>query len=103
MRCIRLKAALHISNHFKNLDPVPPDATFDYSVVDFSGITESGKYYVDMLFVPRTEVHFMMHCRLTTASDGAHCQDVGPQSYGTIFEVVRSDANNHFLPLFFSH
>lgn len=37
------------------------------------------------------------------AGDAAHWHAVGPQSYGTAFEVVTYDKNMHLLPLVFAH
>ena len=40
---------------------------------------------------------------MTASADAAHCDGIGPQSYGTSFKVVGYDANNHLFPLVFAH
>lgn len=35
--------------------------------------------------------------------DAANCDGIGPQSYGTTFELVTYETNMHLLPLVFAH
>lgn len=51
MKTQRLKAAQHIFHLCKKGKSIPPDATFNASMVDMSDIDDTGRYYGGMLFV----------------------------------------------------
>ena len=82
---------------------IPSDAVFDTSVVEMSDIEDGKRYYGGMIFVPSVAERYVACGRKTTAADAAHCDGIGPQSYGTTFEVVTYDTNMHLLPLVFAH
>lgn len=42
---------------------------------------------------------YALNGKMTTAADGAHCDGVGPQRYGTTFEVVTFNTNRDILSL----
>lgn len=64
---------------------------------------DDGSFYSGFLFRPSVASHFCATARMTTAAGATHYDGVGSQSYGTTFEVVGYDTNNHFLPLVFAH
>ncbi|PXF40085.1 hypothetical protein BWQ96_10211 [Gracilariopsis chorda] len=99
----RVKAAQHIFKQCKTAKTLPSDATFDRDVVDMTDISDEGRYYGRLLFVPSVAAAYCQYGRRTAAADAAHCDGVGPQSYGTTFEVVTYDTNMHLLPLLFAH
>lgn len=68
-----------------------------------SDIEKEGRYYSRIFFVPSVVAR---HCTLggkKAAADAAHCDEVGPQSYGTTFKVIMYDTNIHLIPLGFAH
>lgn len=103
MKEIRIKAAQHIFKQLQKMGCVPAKEKFNRDVVEQGDIADGKRYYSGLLFVPSTSAHFCSFGRLTTTADAAHCQGIGPQSYGTTFEVVGYDANNNLVPLLFYH
>lgn len=103
MKETRVKAARHIFNQCQKGKTIPKDAVFNEDVVDVSDIIDDGRYYEGLLFVPSVACQYIREGRNTCAADAAHCDGVGPQSYGTTFEVVTYDTNMHLLPLLFAH
>ena len=97
----RLNAARHICGQCKNAKTIPDDESFNADVVDCSDVDEHGRYYGGFVFVPSVASHICATSRTTCARDAAHCDGVGSQSYGTTFEVVAYDCNNHLFPLVF--
>lgn len=100
MKQQRIKSEKYIFDQCKKSNNIPTDAAFDKDVIDMSDITDNGRYYGGLLFVPRVAAQYCELGRMTTAADAAHCDVVGPQSYGTTFEVVTYDTNRHLLPVF---
>lgn len=86
----------------KNDGILRKDETFDAEVVDISGINNSTAYYAGFLFIPSIAEHFWWTGTMTASEDSPHCQVV-LQSYGTIFEVVVYNANNHIIPVLIYH
>lgn len=103
MKKTRLKAARHIHDQSKKCRSIPIDAQFNPDTVDVADICDEGLYYGGFVFTPSIASHMCKEGRLTMAADAAHCEGVGPQSYGTTFEVVGYDTNNHLIPLVFGH
>lgn len=103
MKAQRVKAAQHIFKQCKKGKSIPADAVFSEDALDMSDISDTGKYYGGLLFVPSVANRYVELGRKTAAADAAHCDGVGPQSYGTSFEVVTYDTNMHLLPLVFAH
>ena len=103
MKQQRLKAAKHIFAQCKKAKSIPDDEVFNEDVVDYSDIDDNGRYYGGFVFVPSVASHICATGRMTASADAAHCDGIGPQSYGTTFEVVSYDANNHLFPLVFAH
>lgn len=101
MKMKRMKAAEFIFNKCKKDGFVEKDEVFDGSVVDISDIDDGTTYYAVFLIIPSIAEHFCSHGRMTASSDASHFQGIWPQSYGTIFEVVIYDANNHIIPVLF--
>lgn len=99
----RLKAARHIFSRCKKEKSIPEEEVFNADVVDCSDINEQDRYYGGFIFVPSIAAHICETGRKTCAADAAHCDGVGPQSYGTTFEVVCYDCNNHLIPIVFAH
>lgn len=69
----------------------------------FENIEDEALYYERILLVPSTSQHFVCTAHLTTCSDAARYQGVGPQSYVTIFQVLSYDASKNLLPIVFAH
>lgn len=103
MKTIRRKAAEFIFRQCKLSGTIGKDEQFDVECVKTDDIKDNGRYYGGFIFVPSCARHFIQTARLTTCADAAHCQGVGPQSYGTVFQVLGYDTNNHILPLVFAH
>ncbi|PXF42487.1 hypothetical protein BWQ96_07796 [Gracilariopsis chorda] len=103
MREQRVKAAQHLFKQYKKAKKLPSDATFDRDVVDMTDISDDGRYYGGLLFVPSIAAAYCQYGRRTAAADAAHFDNVGPQSCGTTFEVLTYDTNMHLLPLLFAH
>lgn len=76
---------------------------FDPDIVDVSYIDDDGCYYGGFKFVPSIAKHFANKGRLTRTAEAAHCSGKGPQPYGTIFDVLTYDGNNHLCHLLFAH
>lgn len=103
MKQIRVKAAEFIFKQMKKGGTVRSNERFDSSIVSTDDISDEGVYYGGFLFIPSIAPEILKNCRMTAAADASHCQGIGPQSYGTIFEVVVYDANNHVIPVLFYH
>lgn len=103
MKKIRVKAARFIFNQRKKDGFVCNDETFDARCVDLRDVDDNAEYYGGFLFVPSIAEHFCKFGRKTSTADAAHCEGVGPQSYGTTFEVMVYDSNHHVVPILFSH
>lgn len=103
MKATRLKAAKYIFDQKKKILAIPKEATFNEEAVDMSDIEDCGRYYGGFWFIPTVATQYCQYGRKTASADAAHCEGIGPQSYGTTFEVVTYDANNHLLPVFFGH
>ena len=98
-----LTAAKHIFGQCEKAKSIPTDEIFDEDVVDYSDIDENGRYYGGFIFNPSVAQRICATGRMTASADAAHCDGIGPQSYGTTFEVVAYDVNNHLFPLIFAH
>lgn len=103
MKRVRMTAAQFIFRQNQKSGTIPKDVTFNPRVVDVSDISDHKRYYSGILFVPSTSTHFLQTARMTTTADAAHCQGIGPQSYGTMLQAAVYDANNHICPLVFAH
>lgn len=103
MRATRVKAAKHIFQQCKKAGSLPKDAMFDDNVVSLSDIKDGFTFYGGFTLVMPVASTYVLKGRKTAAADACHCDGIGPQSYGTLFEVVTYDANNHILPLVFAH
>lgn len=55
------------------------------------------------MFIPSTAQSFCRAACLAATADAAHCDGVGPQSYGTNFELLLYDSNNYLVPIGFAH
>lgn len=102
MKETRVKAARNIFNQCQKGKTIPKDAVFNESVFDLSDIEDDGRYNSGIIFVPNVARQFIKEGRKTFAADVAHCDGVGPQAYGTTFEVVTYDTNMHLLSLLFA-
>ncbi|PXF49623.1 hypothetical protein BWQ96_00501 [Gracilariopsis chorda] len=103
MKALRVKVAKHIFKQTVKGGALPKESVFDLGMVDVSDITDDGMYYSGFVFLLSTAQHFCQKARLITAADTTHCEEIGPQSYGTIFVVVGYHTNNHLVPLAFAH
>lgn len=103
MKSIRMKAARYIFDQGKKNGTVQKEERFDPNIVDVSDIEDDHTYYGGFLFIPSIAVHMCRTARMTAAADASHCQGVGPQSYGTTFEVILYDGNHHIVPILFAH
>lgn len=103
MKRIRVKAAKFIFQQRKRQGYVMANEPFDETIVDLSDINDESTYYSGFLFVPSIAAHFATHGRMTATADACHCQGIGPQSYGTVFEVMVYDTNHHLVPIVFAH
>lgn len=72
-------------------------------MVDISDIDDTGRYYGGMLFVSSVVDRYSQLGRRTAFADAAHYNGVGPQSYGTTFEVITYDTNMKILLPVFAH
>ena len=103
MKWTRIKAAKHIFEQCKKAKTFPQEALFDGGVVEIDDIDDGGLYYAGFIFTPSVATHMCATARMTCAADAAHCDGVGPQSYGTTCDVVAYDANNQLTLLVFAH
>lgn len=103
MRETRLKAAKFIFDQSRKAGFLDDSERFEKSDVDVSDITEGKVYYAGFTFTASIAEHMAQKCRKVSSADAAHCQGVGPQSYGTTFEMVLYDTNNHLVPIWFMH
>ena len=103
MKETRLKAARYIYQQRKKDGYVQEGEPFDSAVVYLDDIDDNRRYYAGLLFVPSISEHICKFGRRTATADAAHCAGVGPQSYGTAFEVLAYDANNSAVPILFFH
>ena len=103
MKQQRIRSAKHIFHQCKKAKNMPEDAKFNEEVIDMSDIAEDGRSYGGLLFVRSVAARYCALGCKTAAADVAHCDGLGPQSYGTILEVVTYDTNMHLLPLVFAH
>lgn len=103
MKAVRVKSAKFIFEQSKKAGLLPEHAKFDADCVVLDDISDASMYYAGFVFVPNIARHMCDTGRKTCSADAAHCQGVGPQSYGTTFEVVSYDGNNHVTPLCFAH
>ena len=102
MREIRVKAARFIFCQLKKGGLLPEEEKFDHRIVQCADIVDGRRYYSGFVFVPNIASHFCRYGRATTAADAAHCQECGPQSYGTTYEVVVYDAKYNLVSLLFA-
>ena len=103
MKRTPIKAAKHIFEQCKKAKIFPQEALFDEGVVELDDIDDGGNYYAGFMFTPSVAKHMCATARMTFATDAAHCDGVGSQSYGTTFDVVGYDANNQLTLLVFAH
>ncbi|CAN8065712.1 unnamed protein product [Agarophyton chilense] len=103
MKRQRLKAADFIFKQCQKTKKIDKDSVFDRDVVEISDIKDTDRYHGGFLFVPSVAEQYCKKGRRTTAADAAQCDGVGPQSYGTTYEVVTYDTNHHLIPLLFAH
>lgn len=82
----------------KGAKTILDEELFDADVVNYSDIEEHGRYYGGFVFIPPVASHICATRRTTREADAAHCDGVGPKSYGTTFEVVAYGYNNHLFP-----
>lgn len=59
--------------------------------------------YAGLIFTPSVATNMCNTACMTFAADATHCDAVGTQLYGIIFDVVMYEANNQLKPLVFSH
>ncbi|PXF39881.1 hypothetical protein BWQ96_10412 [Gracilariopsis chorda] len=91
----RYKAAVRIFMQCKKSKKNAEDAIFDKDNIDVSDISDAGRYYGGILFVPSVASRYCLSGRSTAGADAAHCDGVGPQLYGSTLEVVTYDTNVH--------
>lgn len=103
MKATRIKSARFIFEQSKKAGLLEDDEVFDSSSIDVQDIMDDEQYYAGFIFMPSICKHMAATCRKTSAADAAHCQGLGPQSYGTTYEVVLYDTNNHITPICFAH
>lgn len=99
----RGKAARHIFNQSQKGKTIPKDAVFNKCDVDLLDIQVDGRNYSGIIFVPNVERKYVKEGRKTCATDAAHCDGVGPHSYGTTFDVVNYETNMRLLPIMFAN
>lgn len=56
-----------------------------------------------LFYLPSVRSHLSATYNMKTTSGAAYCAVVGVNSYGTNFEVIGYDSNNHLPPLVFFH
>lgn len=96
---MHFKPVNFIFRQYKQEGHVRYEEVFDDSVVDLSDISDSSRYNGGIAFVPNVAENFFHTARNCATADVSYCQGVGPQSYGTTFEVVLYDANHNISPL----
>lgn len=103
MKAIRIKTSRFIRNQEMRSMRGGDLTTFQETAIDVSHIRDDGRYYSGFLFVPSMSRSVGEMGRDTCAAEAAHCDGVERQSYGTTFEVLGYDANNHLCPIVFPH
>lgn len=99
----RVKATELINNQIMKSGNFRTDERFDFGIVTVEDIQEDGVYYSGFMFILSSDEGVFRLCRMTASADASHCQVVGAQSYGKIFEVVVYDAKHHLMLDIFYH
>ena len=103
MKSQHIKSARHIFRQCQKAKSLPKEATFQAEMMDINDINDDSRYNGGFVFVPSIAEHICHTGRATTTTDAAHCDGVGPQSYGTTFGVLGYDCNSHLVLTLFAH
>jgi hypothetical protein len=102
MKAIRYKAALFIFNQLKKVQKVPKDEVFSREMVDVTDIDDDGEYYGGLLVRFSTAV-YLITGHSTFSTDACHMEGIGPQSFGSLFNIVCYDCNRNLNVLIYMH
>lgn len=100
MKEVRYKSIELIFKPNKKVRRIEDHVEFDKSDVDVSKIQEDLKCYAGFLFVLSIYRHILELRRIKCTYDDSHCQGVGPQSYGTFYQLLSYDMDNQLPPSF---
>ena len=103
MRLIRIKAARFIFAQLMKDGKLPPDQVFNEDDVNIFDIKDGERYYSGFTFMSSLAPQYASLGRLSSTSDGSHCEGKGYQSYGTFFDVSNYDQNKNLCSLVCGH
>lgn len=62
------------------------DRFYESTTVDLPNIDNDRSYFGEFIFIPRTSGNILKSGRKTDSAEYSNSCEVGPQSYGTVFE-----------------
>jgi hypothetical protein len=103
MLAIRRKSSKFIFLQQQKDGHIPKDAVFNPADVRTDDIDEGGTYYSGVMFRPSVAGALAERGRKTACADASHCEGIGEQSFGTLYEIDHYDAGNFLLPAVVGH
>jgi len=103
MLAIRRKSSKFIFLQQQKDGHIPKDAVFNPADVRTDDIDEGGTYYGGVMFRPSVAGALAERGRKTACADASHCEGIGEQSFGTLFEIDHYDTGNFLVPAVVGH